>query len=298
MKTCIHYLLILLSCPAFAQQKDSVRPKIPFFIVKFSNGVNNITGANRFHSDWNRITPGFSVPDSFSETHFASHPREKDRVAAFVNDFYYLLSFSFINNPEKQVGKKYRSMTTVHLGYGPQFRESKRWVRDDAQIIDTLTSSQNGNSFEVWRNRRQELVQSYRSQSVFLGIGEHFSTDLGRIVQFETGVDMLYVMRFLSEIGVRYSDKYVLTNAPEGYVYNGQQPVTNPSSGKYRSKLASGMIIRVPLDLSFRLCQKDPVWSRMRIGAEVNPGVVVSFNDRLMTAALNVSGGINFRFQF
>ncbi|MNU81489.1 hypothetical protein D3C71_711490 [compost metagenome] len=296
MKTYIQYLFVLLSGFSFAQQKDSTRQKPPAFIIKFTHGMNNSSEFGFTHSEWGKMTPDFQVPDSLSPGGLGYFPNNIENVSSFSSDSYYMLSFSLINNKEKQAGKKYRTTTTFHLGYGPQLKASKRWIHEDRQIIDTLTSSQTGTSYYVTGNRRQDLIKTYRAQSIVFGVGQHFSTNPDRIFQFETGVDLLCFMSIVSEVKLAYVDTYAVENAPANYGY--QYPVLNdPIHKNYGGKFTAGMIMRVPLDFSFKLSRKNPVMSRMRIGAELNPGMAMHFSRTLITSNFNVSGGINFRFQ-
>ncbi len=297
MKTYIQYLFVLLSGFSFAQQKDSVRQKVPAFIIKFTHGMNNSSEFDFSNSDWERMTPDFQVSDSLIPSGLGNYIDGTDNIHSVTNDSYYMLSFSLINNKEKQAGKKYRTTTTFHLGYGPQLRSDKRWYHEERKVIDTLTSSQNGNSYYVTANRRQDLVKTYRSQSIVFGVGQHFSTNPDRIFQFETGVDLLCFMSIVSEVKLAFVDTYTVENVPDGYGY--QYPVLNdPVHRNYDGKFAAGMIMRIPLDMSFKLSRKNPVLSNMRLGAELNPGVTMHFNQSLITSNFNISGGVNFRYQF
>ncbi|WP_300663864.1 hypothetical protein [Fluviicola sp.] len=297
MKTYIQYLFVLLSGFSFAQQKDSVRQKTPAFILKFTHGLNNSSEFDFSKSQWDKMTPDFQIPDSLKPGGFGYFPENKDDVYANSSDAYFMLSFGLINNKEKQAGKKYRTTTTFHLGYGPQLRATKRWLYESHEVIDTLTSSQNGSAYYLSGTRRQDLVKTYRSQSLIFGVGQHFSTNPNRIFQFETGIDLLCFMSIISEIKLSYFDSYTVDNAPQGYSYV-SPTLTDPVSRDYGGKFIAGMIMRLPLDLSFKLSRNNPLLSRMRIGGELNPGMITHFTDGLITANFNLSGGINFRFQF
>lgn len=294
MKTYIQYLFVLLSGFSYGQQRDTVKQKVPGFVIKMTHGMNNRQDFDFSTRQWEKMTPGFQVPDSLKPVSPKDYPHN---IHSFTNDSYYMLSFALINNKNKQAGKKYRTMTTFHLGYGPHLDASKRWSYTERQVIDTLTSSQTGTPYYVTGVRQQDVVKSYRSQSILIGVGQHFSTNPDRIFQFETGVDLLCYMSIMSKIRAVYTDWYYVENAPDQYVY--QQPATNPIMVQhYSGKLVVGMIVRVPLDISFKLSKKSPIASRMRIGMELNPGMATQFTESLMTTNFNLSGGMNFRFAF
>lgn len=294
MRTYIKYLFVLLSGVGFAQQRDSVKQKDPGFIIKFTHGMNNRSEFDFTTAQWEKMTPGFQIPDSLKPI----SPKDyHGNIHSFTNDSYYMLSFSLINNRHKQADKKYRTTTTFHLGYGPHLSSTKRWASEERQIIDTLHSSQTGMDYYVTGVRRKDVVKMYRAQSILVGVGQHFATNPNRIFQFETGVDFLCYMSIVSQVDVSYSDFYTVENAPDQYLY--QQPVTdNPIRESYSSKFLAGMLVRVPLDFSFKLSKKSPIASRMRIGMELNPGMATQFTESLITTNFNLSGGMNFRFAF
>lgn len=294
MKTYIQYLFVLLSGFSFAQQRDSVKQKNPRFIIKMTHGMNNRSEFDFTTAQWEKMTPGFQIPDSLKPV---SYKDFSNTIHSFTNDSYYMLSFSLINGKNRQAGKKFRTTTTFHLGYGPHLSSMKRWASEERQIIDTLTSSQSGMDYYVTGVRRKDLVKTYRSQSILLGVGQHFSTNPDRVFMFETGVDFLCYMSILSEVRLSYSDFFTVENAPDQYVY--YPPVTDdPIYREYSSKFVAGMLIRMPLDISFKLSRKSPIASRMRIGMELNPGMATQFTESLMTTNFNLSGGMNFRFAF
>lgn len=300
MKTYIQYLFVLLSGFSFAQQKDSTRQKAPAFIIKMTHGMINESKFDFTKAEWDRLTPGFQLGDSLLANPSTFPPSDGEGTYSSSSSAYFMVSFALINNPEKQAGKRYRTTTTFNLGYGPSLRAERNWTNENRKVIDTLTSSQTGNQYFITENRRQSLSKTYTAQSMIFGIGQHFSTNPERIFQFETGIDLLCYVSILSEVNVSYTDATYIEGAPDGSLYPGyQEPIMQQEESRgYNGKTLAGLIMRMPLDFSFKLSRKSPVASRMRLGAELNPGMATQFSGGLITSNFNISGGVNFRFQF
>lgn len=299
MKTSIQYLFVLLSGFSFAQQKDSTGQKTPSFIIKMTHGM---ISENRFDftkSEWERLTPGFQFGDSMLADPSTYPPSDGEGTYSSSSSTYFMLSFALINNPEKQAGKRYRTTTTFHLGYGPSLRAERNWVNENRKVIDTLTSSQTGNQYYVTENRRRDLSKTYNAESIIFGVGQHFSTNPDRVFQFETGIDLLCYVSILSEINVSYIDAYYIEGLPDnGWDPGYQEPIMQQEESRgYKGKTVAGFIMRMPLDFSFKLSKKSPIASRMRLGMELNPGLAMQSNQGLITSNFNISGGMNFRFQ-
>ncbi len=300
MKTYIQYLFVLLSGFSFAQQKDTTKQKTPAFIIKITQGM---IGENKFDftkAEWDRLTQGFEFEDSILTSPNTYPPSDGEGTYTSSSSSYFMVSFALINNPEKQAGKRYRTTTTFHLGYGPSLRAERNWVNEDRKVIDTLTSSQTGNQYFVTQNRRKDLSKTYNAQSILFGIGQHFSTNPNRVFQFETGIDLLGYVSIMSDVSVSYSDAYYIEGVPAGTTNPGYpEPVSQVVERReYKGKTLAGLIMRMPLDISFRLSKKNSVAGRMRLGAELNPGFATQFSQGLITTNFNMSGGVNFRFQF
>lgn len=298
MKTCIALLSVLITGIGFSQQTDSSNIKNPRFIVKMTHGMANSVEFDFTRSQWDKMTPGFDIPDSLT-TGFNGFDIN-DNIQTTSSNQYYLFSFSLINGAAKQPGRKFLATTTFHLGYGPELRAEKRWYHENRQIIDTLTSNQSGQEYYVYGNRNQTIAKRYTSRSIVFGIGEHIATNPNRLFQFETGFDLLCMMSIVSETRASYLDTYLVEGLPdESQGYNYPQPVLNEGRAEtFSNKFISGVIMRVPLEMSFKLSRKSPVASRMRIGAELNPGLATVFTGGLITTNFNMTGGMNFRFAF
>lgn len=298
MKTCIALLSVLITGIGFSQQTDSSNTKNPRFIVKMTHGMANSVDFDFTRSQWDKMTPGFDIPDSLT-TGFNGFDIN-DNIQTTSGNQYYLFSFSLINGAAKQPGRKFLATTTFHLGYGPELRAEKRWYHENRQIIDTLTSNQSGQEYYVYGNRNQTIAKRYTSRSIVFGIGEHIATNPNRLFQFETGFDLLCMMSIVSETRASYLDTYLVEGLPdESQGYNYPQPVLNEARAEtFSNKFISGVIMRVPLEMSFKLSRKSPVASRMRIGAELNPGLATVFTGGLITTNFNMTGGMNFRFAF
>jgi hypothetical protein len=298
MKTCIALLSVLITGFGLSQQTDSSNTKNPRFIVKMTHGMANSVEFDFTRSQWDKMTPGFDIPDSLT-TGFNGIDFN-DNVYTTSSNQYYLFSFSLINGAAKQPGRKFLATTTFHLGYGPELQAEKRWYHENRQIIDTLTSNQNGQEYYVYGNRNQTIAKRYTSRSIVFGIGQHIATNPARLFQFETGFDLLCMMSIVSETRASYLDTYLVEGLPdESQGYNYPQPVLNEARAEtFSNKFISGVIMRVPLEMSFKLSRRSPVASRMRIGAELNPGLATVFTGGLITTNFNLTGGMNFRFAF
>ena len=299
MKTCIALMLVLITGIGFSQQRDSVKTKSPRFIIKMTHGMTNSNEFDFTNSEWDRMTPGFDVPDSLKSGVPNPYNLGGGLYTTSANQ-YYMFSFSLINGAAKQAGRKFLATTTFHLGYGPELKAEKLWYHEDRQLIDTLTSNQNGQEFYVYGNRNQTLVKRYTSRSVVFGIGEHIATNPNRVFQFETGLDLLCVLSVMSEVKASYIDNYTIEGTPwNGGGFGYQQPVLNETRAEtFSGNFTAGLIMRVPLEMSFKLSRKNPVLSRMRIGGEMNPGLGMHFTKGKINNNFSFSGGMNFRFAF
>lgn len=298
MKTCIALLSVMITGIGFSQQTDSLKTKNPRFIVKMTHGMANSVDFDFTRSQWDKMTPGFDIPDSlttgFNGVDF------NNQIYTTSSNQYYMFSFSLINGAAKQPGRKFLATTTFQLGYGPELRAENQWYHENRQIIDTLTSSQNGQAYYVYGNRNQTITKRYTSRTIVFGVGEHIATNPNRLFQFETGFDLLCMLSIASEVMASYSDTYLIEGLPDNTQgYNYPQPLLNETRAQtFSSKLTSGVIMRVPLEISFKLSRTSPVASRMRIGAELNPGLATVFAGGLITTNFNLTGGMNFRFAF
>lgn len=300
MKTYIQYLFVLLSGFSFGQQKDSIRQKTPAFIIKMTHGMISENKFDFTKSEWDRLTPGFQFGDSMLADPSTYVLSDGQGTYSSSSSSYFMVSFALINNPEKQAGKRYRTTTTFHLGYGPSLRAERNWVNENRKVIDTLTSSQTGQQYYVTENRRRDFSKTYNAQSILFGVGQHFSTNPNRVFQFETGVDLLCYVSILSEINVSYIEGYYIEGLPDGVWDPGyQEPIMGQQEARgYKGETLAGLIMRMPLDFSFKLSKRSPVASRMRLGMELNPGLAMQFSQGLVTSNFNISGGMNFRFVF
>lgn len=302
MKTCIALLSILITGIGFSQQRDSVKTKNPRFVVKMTHGATGRINFDFTNGQWEKMTPGFQIPDSLkpNDTQFYF----SDGVRSFTSNSYYMFSFSFINGKKNWADRKFLSTTNIHLGYGPEVYAQKNWYHENKQIIDTLSSNQTGEQFYVTENRNQTISKTYRSQTVVFGAGQHFATNPNRVFQFETGVDVLCLVSISNGVRASYADNYSIEGLPQdspggnpSYPYPNQVGMQN-STEVYKSKVVAGLIMRMPLEMSFKLSRKNPVLSRMRIGGELNPGLGTVFTGGLITSNFTISGGMNFRFAF
>lgn len=299
MRVSIVLLSVLISGIGFSQQRDSIRSKTPRFIVKMTHGMTNSNQFDFTNSEWDRMTPGFQIPDSLKPLLGSDY---NDNIHSFTNDSYYMFSFSFINGKDKQAGRKFQATTVIHLGYGPEFRASKNWYHENKQVIDTLTSNQNGQEYYVTGNRNQTISKTYHSRTVAFGVGQHIATNPSRVFQFETGLDLLCLISVASKVRASYIDTYMVEGLPDNnnlgnYPYTISDPNSNRTEN-FAGYMTTGLIMRVPLEMSFKLSRKNPVLSRMRIGGELNPGLAMQFTKGKTSNDFSMSGGMNFRFAF
>lgn len=289
MKAFIPCLFLLIYGIGFSQEKDTSE-STPAFILKISTGF---VGANKLaftDQEWERIAPGIPVQSSFTVNLSGFDSLDGD-----YNDTYALLSFSFLNNKEKQALKNYRTTTSIHLGMGPEVRASAYWEHEDKQIIDTLTSSQTGLSSYVIGNRRQDIQKTYRSKTLMLGLGQHILTNPDKIVQFETGLDVFLLLATKSRIKSYYTDRYIVEGGTESHY---MKPALNPDLAvKDKSRMIPGLFVRVPLEISFKLSHEGK-WKNFRFGLFVDPGLGMEFTKGKVSSNFNVSTGLNFKYQF
>lgn len=298
MKITIVLLSVLITGISFSQQRDSVKTKTPRFIVKMTHGMTNTNRFDFTNSEWDRMTPGFQIPDSLKPV---AGSNGKDNIHSFTNDSYYMFSFSFINGKDKQAGRKFQATTVIHLGYGPELRAAKYWYHENKQIIDTLTSNQNGQEYYVTGNRNQSIAKTYDSRTVAFGFGQHIATNPSRVFQFETGLDILCLISVASKVRASYIDNYAIEGLPDNnYLGNYPYPASYLDNGAetFSGFITTGLTMRVPLEMSFKLSRKNPVLSRMRIGGELNPGLAMQFTKGKTSNNFSMSGGMNFRFAF
>lgn len=300
MKTYIALFSVLVSGISFSQLKDSVKSYTPRFIVKMTHGMINENSLEFTSSEWERMTPGFEIPDSLKSSSDGVDYNNGDLYSVSSNQ-YYMFSFSFINGKDKQAGRKFLATTNIHIGYGPEVNAKKYWYHENKQVIDTLTSSQNGQEFYITGNRNQTIAKTYHATTLAIGLGQHIATNPERVFQFETGLDVLCLLSIASEVTASYIDNYSLEGVPwdgsNGYGY--QTPVLNETRYEtFNGNFTAGLIMRVPLEMSFKLSKKSPIASRMRIGWELNPGLAMQFANGRVSNNFSMSGGMNFRFAF
>lgn len=302
MKTCIALLSVLITGIGFSQRADSLKIKNTRFIVKMTHGMTGRVNFDYTNAQWEKMTPGFEIPDSLKPM-TGNHTDFDDNIRSISSGSYYMFSFAFINNKKtNQADRKFLATTNIHLGYGPEITAREDWYHENVQVIDTLTSSQTGQQFYVSGNRYQNIAKTYRSQTIVFGAGEHIATNPNRLFQFETGLDVLFLLSLSSKVKASYIDSYVVEGLPQdpygGYPAYPYPATGNPRTETFSNKMTTGFIMRVPLEMSFALSRKSPVASRMRLGVELNPGLTTVFTSGLITSNFNVSGGMNFRFAF
>lgn len=298
MRTYIALVSVLVSGISFSQRTDSVETKTPRFVVKMTHGMTSSNDFDFTNAEWDRMTPGFQIPDSLKVGMGQDY---QQNLHSFSSGSYYMFSFSFINGKKKQADRKFLATTSIHLGYGPEVRANKYWYHQDLQVIDTLTSSQNGQEYYVTGNRTQTITKTYRSSTVAIGVGQHIATNPNRLFQFETGLDVLCLLSIASEVRASSLDTYYVDGLPYYNSNAGIYPspvLDEPREETFSGNFTTGLIMRVPLEMSFKLSRKSPVASRMRIGWELNPGLAMQFTKGKTSNNFNMSGGMNFRFAF
>lgn len=295
MKTFIPYLFLLVAGVSFSQKQDSTKAKQISYVFKAS--IGGISSNKIAFSDegWNQLTPGFQVPDSFQ-----ANPNGADYLGTKANDDYTLYSFSFVHNKEKWAAKNFRLSTTIHFGDGPEAQVSSYWFHESKTVIDTLNSSQTGNPYYVIGNRRQDIQKYYRVKSIMIGIGERFSLRPDRVFQFETGLDVYFLFAKPSAIQSQIRDNYYLEGVNENYY---QPPVPAPALNEtqttdYKAKMAKGLLVSMPLDISFALSKKNRFFKRVRLGFETNHGIAFQFTPGKTSYNYSKSWAMNLRYEF
>jgi hypothetical protein len=295
MKAFIPCLFLLISGTSFSQKSDSIKPKAIAFVFKASIGVINSNKISFSDAGWDKLTPGFQVPDSF-QVNFNGI----DQFGAKANDDYTLFSFSVVNNKEKRAGKNFRFTTTIHAGIGPEAQVSKYWIREDRAIIDTLTSGQTGNPYYVVGNKRQDIQKYYRVKSAMIGLGERFALRPDRIFQFETGLDVYFLFAKPSAVKSKTRESYIIEGVyPEVYQSPTPPPALAPEqTTEYTAKTTTGLLISIPLDISFALSKKNQFFKRVRLGLEMNHGLAFQFTPGKTSYNYSRSGALSLRYEF
>jgi hypothetical protein len=295
MKALISLSFLLILGISFAQKKDSIQSEVPAYIVKASMGGISANKIAFTDAQWERITPGFQVPDSFSV-----NPNGNNQFTSNPDDTYSRFSFSFVNNKDKIGGKKYRFMTTIHLGGGPEAQVSKYWFHESRSVIDTLFSNQTGSPYYVFGNRRQDIQKYYKVRSFMVGVGERFALRPDRIFQFETGLDVFFLFAKPLEVKSVVSESYLIEGVNDN-AYNSPIPspvLNSPQISEYSAKSTKGLIVSIPLDISFALSKKNPFWKRMRLGLEANYGIGFQFTKGKTSYNESRSLAFNLRYEF
>lgn len=295
MKDLITSLFLLITGINFAQQKDSLQSKVPAYTFKVRIGGINANNIAFTDAQWERMIPGFQTPDSFQV-----NPNGVDQFESDVDDFHSMISFSFINNKEKRAGKKFQTRTTIHLGGGPEARASKYWFRENRTVIDTLFSNQTGNPYFVYGNKRQDIQKYYKVKSFMIGAGERFALRPDRIFQFETGIDLFFLIATPSEVKSSVTESYVIEGVNESN-YTSPIPapsLNSPQISEYSAKMAKGLLICIPFDISFALSKKNSFWKKARLGMEVNYGLAFQFTKGKTSYNESRSFGFNLRYEF
>ena len=295
MKAFIPCLFLLIPGISFSQKQDSIKSKVISYVFKASIGAVNANKIAFSDKGWNQLTPGFQVPDSFR-----LNPNGTDYLSTKANDDYTLFSFSFVNNKEKWAGKNFRLSTTIHFGYGPEAQVSKYWIHEERAIIDTLTSGQTGNPYYVVGNKRQEIQKYYQVKSTMIGVGERFALRPDRIFQFETGLDVYFLFAKPSAVKSHTRESYIIEGVyPEVYQAPTPPPVLNPEQTTgYTAKMAKGLLVSVPIDISFALSKKNQFFKRVRLGLEMNHGIAFQFTPGKTSYNYSRSWALSLRYEF
>lgn len=295
MKTFIPFLFLLVTGVSFSQKQDSLNAKTISYVFKAATGVINPNKIAFSDEGWDQLTPGFQVPDSFRV-----NANGADYLSRKTDDNYTLFSFSFVNNTKKWAGKKFRFSTTIHFGYGPEAQVSGYWYHENKTVIDTLNSSQTGSPYYVIGNRRQDIQKYYHVKSTMIGIGERFALRPDRIFQFETGLDVYFLFAKPAVVQSQIRDNYYIEGVNEN---NYQAPVPAPDlnetqTADYTAKMAKGLLISVPLDISFALSKKNHFFKRVRLGFEVSHGIAFQFTPGKTSYNYSRSGLVSLRYEF
>jgi hypothetical protein len=295
MKAFIPCLFLLITIVSFSQKQDSIKPRTISYVFKASTGIVSPNKIAFSDEGWDKLTPGLSVPDSFRV-----NPNGTDYLGTKVDDDYNMFSFSFIHNKEKWADKNFRFSTTIHFGYGPEAQVSKYWIHEDRAIIDTLTSGQTGNPYYVIGNKRQEIQKYYQVKSTMIGVGEHFALRPDRIFQFETGLDVYFLFSKPSAVKSHTRESYIIEGVyPEVYQAPTLPPALTPEqTTEYPVKMAKGLLVSVPLDISFALSKKNQFFKRVRLGLEMTHGIAFQFTPGKTSYNYSRSGAISLRYEF
>jgi hypothetical protein len=295
MKTFTTYLSLFFAGINFAQQIDSIKPKALAFVIKANIGFIRSNKIAFTDAQWGRMTPGFQVPDSFQV-----NPNGSNQFETEEDDTYNTFSFSMITNKDHLSGKKYRFTATIHLGIGPEAQVSRYWFRENKQVIDTLFSNQTGSPYSVYGTKRQDIQKYYKSKSYMVGIGERFALRPDRIFQFETGLDLFFLFAASSEVKTALTESYRIEGVSENsYTSPISAPSLNsPQITEYSAKMEKGLLICVPLDISFALSKKNAVLKRIRLGLEVNYGLAFQFTKGQTNWNESRSWAFNLRYEF
>ncbi len=295
MKTFIPFLFLVITTVSFSQKQDSIKPKAISYVFKANIGIINPNKIAFSDAGWHRLTPGFQVPDSFQV-----NPNGADYLGKELDDTYNVFSFYFVNSKEKWADKNVKFSTTIHFGFGPEAQTSGYWFHENKTVIDTLNSSQTGSPYYVIGNRRQDIQKYYRVKSTMIGIGERFALRPDRIFQFETGLDLYFLFAKPSVVQSQVRDNYYIEGVNEN---NYQPPVPAPvlnetQTADYTAKMAKGLLISVPLDISFALSKKNQFFKRVRLGFEVNYGIAFQFTPGKTSYNESKSLAFNLRYEF
>lgn len=295
MKAYISCFFIILSGIGLAQQKDTTKSKPLAYIIKGSVGGISANKIAFTDAQWERMTPGFQIPDSFSV-----NPNGNNQFVSNPDDSYSRFSFSFINNKDRMEGKRYRFMTTIHFGGGPEAQVSNYWYHENRTVIDTLFSNQTGSPYYVFGNRRQDIQKYYKVKSFMVGVGERFALRPDRIFQFETGLDVFFLIASSSQVKSSLTESYRIEGVNEN-AYNSPVPspaLNSPQISEYSAKTAKGLIVSIPLDISFALSKSKPFWKRVRLGLEANYGIGFQFTKGKTSYNESRSWAFNLRYEF
>ena len=293
MKKYLFGITLLTTTLSFGQN-DSLKNLTPRFEAKLTVGGTSSVNFYQSVDNWNKTTPMYVVPDSFSLSN------ENMNFFTMGANTGLMLSFSIVNNYNKK--QRLCSKTTFHFGFGPQISAFQKWNHKTVKTIDTLVSSVSGNSYYINEVRENVYQKRYTSSSIVLGIGQRISTSPNKIFRFETGIDIMYFTSFNSTYGIVWGENVSLENTLNSPTLGSHYP--QQESGTYtgtsvQGHNVSGMIIRLPLDFSFKLGHKVNILKDMRLGWEFDPGVNFLFTKgRTLSNNYNFLTAINLRYHF
>ncbi|MEY3048671.1 MAG: hypothetical protein RL365_709 [Bacteroidota bacterium] len=138
----------------------------------------------------------------------------------------------------------------------------------ESHVVDTLISSQNGSMTFVDSTISRNVYGNYNNQQIRIDAAYVWEMNVGERWAFSAGAGFSFGLSYQSQTSLHYAE---YTNSYQGYGSHTGDQTTTIESETYKSPIAWGSNIYVPLGINFRIGTKRAFWKPWMIYSELRP---------------------------